>query len=88
MDGQPTVVVRGLSVDGCTATLENSTWIDMTFRNARVHYSGGPISLHNVVFENCLFEFDMRRVPTSSGERFSSQVLLAPSLSRLVVNVD
>jgi hypothetical protein len=66
--------------NGCTFDLEGisiSSGQPILFVNSIIRYSGGRISLQapSVQFLNCLFEFDIPRVPSSEGKRMMERLV-------------
>jgi hypothetical protein len=62
-----------------------STFDHVLFKNAVIRYDGGPISLKEVAFQNCRFEFRIIVVPPPSGQKLT-KTLLASTISDVKVD--
>jgi hypothetical protein len=62
-----------------------STFDHVLFKNAIIRYDGGPISLKEVTFQNCRFEFRIIVVPPLSGQKLT-KTLLASTITDVKVD--
>jgi hypothetical protein len=75
--------IKGNSTHDCAIDLEKHPIIKgMTCENCLVKYSGGPITLQDVTFKNCIFLLSLELVPPESGKKFS-EALLASNLDNM-----
>jgi hypothetical protein len=51
------VYVVKVHVVGCGQLLDGPRWINDSFTGSTIYYDGGPLSLADVSFKNCTFEF-------------------------------
>ena len=73
-DPNPTSIqyrFQGIVFEGATQPLDWIYWDHVIFRNCIIRYSGKPVILRNVAFENCKFEF----VPETKAVDLSREVL-------------
>jgi hypothetical protein len=56
-DNESQVVIMNATVDGATQKLDAIVWLNIKFKNSKIIYSGEPLYLGDVTFENCLFQF-------------------------------
>jgi hypothetical protein len=56
-DHQSRVVVMNATVEGTSQKLDGIVWLKVKFKNSRITYTGGPLYLGDVTFENCQFQF-------------------------------
>lgn len=73
----PYLLRRNISVtdsklSGCTQVLDGIHWTNVVFVNAHVKYLGEEVSLRNVRFVNCTFEFTRN----ANGRRLAEHVAL------------
>lgn len=82
----PKVPIERIGNQDCMVQLDGHRVSRWDCKHCIVKYSGGPLSLHDVRFENCLFIFDFPsdRVPQPSGERLS-ETLLASNLTNVEI---
>jgi hypothetical protein len=73
-DPNPTAIIyhfQGIIFENATQPLDWIYWDNVIFRDCIIRYSGKPVILKNVAFENCQFEF----VPETNGVDLSREVL-------------
>jgi hypothetical protein len=56
-DNESQVVVMNATIEGATQKLDAIVWLNIKFKNSQIIYSGGPLYLGDVTFENCQFQF-------------------------------
>jgi hypothetical protein len=56
-DNESQVVVMNATIEGATQKLDAIVWLNVKFKNSQIIYSGGPLYLGDVTFENCQFQF-------------------------------
>jgi hypothetical protein len=66
--------VRDLILHGPSQTLDNIEWQNVTFLDMHIKYLGGKLSLQNVRFVNCTFEFPHNNL----GLEFARYATLEP----------
>lgn len=75
----------GGTIFNCEQSLDGNSFEDVSFVHVLVRYAGGPVKLHNVTFEGCHFEMDIKQAPTPKGRDFVRQ-LLTLDLSQAVIH--
>jgi hypothetical protein len=76
----PKVPIERLGVQDCHIQLDGKKASRWDCKRCLVRYSGGPLSLRDVRFEDCLFIFDFRSMPAShDGARLSEELLVSKS---------
>jgi hypothetical protein len=76
-------IIQDIIFENCTAHIDalfgpqaiaQQVYIsDSIFKNARIIYSGGPLQMKGVYFENCTFDFEPSRASESVAEQLLSQ---------------
>ncbi len=56
-DDESQVVIMNATIEGATQKLDAIVWLNIKFKNSQIIYSGGPLYLGDVTFENCQFQF-------------------------------
>src|SRR6267143_2440748 len=56
-DNESQVVIMNATIEGATQKLDAIVWLNIKFKNSQIIYSGGPLYLGDVTFENCQFQF-------------------------------
>jgi hypothetical protein len=56
-DNESQVVVTNAIIEGATQKLDSIAWLNVKFKDSPIIYSGGPLYLGDVTFENCQFQF-------------------------------
>jgi hypothetical protein len=79
-EGKPTgpkVPIQRIGNQDCTIQLDGKRGSRWDCTHCVVKYSGGPVSLHDVHFTDCLFIFDLpqNRAPAPSGQLFAQDLL-------------
>lgn len=64
---------------------ENTPISNMLFIHCLIIYEGGPLSLRDVVFQDCLFDLRVQETPSPGGQRFGRK-LLASNLRKVQIN--
>src|ERR1035438_2370803 len=59
----------------CTLVLDGMTLDGNLYRHCIIRYSGGPITLKNVRFEDCRFEINVNEVPPPNGRQLQRLIL-------------
>jgi hypothetical protein len=78
--GGPKIPIERIGNQDCYVELDGKSVSKWDCKRCLVKYSGGPISLTDVHFEDCLFIFDFNsRPPMRDGERFIQALLASQS---------
>jgi len=64
---------------------ENTPISNMLFIHCLIIYEGGPLSLRDVAFQNCLFDLRVQETPSPGGQHFGRE-LLASNLQKVQIN--
>jgi hypothetical protein len=82
----PKTKIERIGVQDCYIELDGKRASRWDCKHCVVKYSGGPISLRDVHFENCLFVFNFpsQQPPDPSGERFG-EILLSSNLNNVEI---
>lgn len=56
-DNESQVVIMNATIEGAAQKLDAIVWLNIKFKNSQIIYSGGPLYLGDVTFENCQFQF-------------------------------
>jgi|SRR5882724_7544604 len=56
-DNESQVVIMNATIEGAAQKLDAIVWLKIKFKDSKIIYSGGPLYLGDVTFENCLFQF-------------------------------
>jgi hypothetical protein len=56
-DKESQVVIMNATIEGAAQKLDGIVWLNIKFKNSQIIYSGGPLYLGDVSFENCQFQF-------------------------------
>lgn len=56
-DNESQVVIMNATIEGAAQKLDAIVWLNVKFKNSQISYSGGPLYLGDVTFENCQFQF-------------------------------
>jgi hypothetical protein len=62
------VEVSNSIIVGFQQTLDRGVWRNVEFRNCLIRYNGGPVTLENVHFQNCEFEFPLTLASTQLAQ--------------------
>jgi hypothetical protein len=84
--GEPTIQIahnRGISVGGVSrqvVLLDGGELVNSTFENSRIIFTKDPVTFHNVIFVNCVFQLPVTNSPNDYLKK-ASQILLASNLT-------
>jgi hypothetical protein len=56
-DNESQIVIMNVTIEGAAQKLDAIVWLNIKFKNSQIIYSGGPLYLGDVTFENCQFQF-------------------------------
>ena len=56
-DNESQIVIMNATIEGAAQKLDAIVWLNIKFKNSQIIYSGGPLYLGDVTFENCQFQF-------------------------------
>jgi hypothetical protein len=56
-DNESQVVIMNATIEGAAQELDAIVWLNIKFKNSQIIYSGGPLYLGDVTFDNCQFQF-------------------------------
>jgi hypothetical protein len=80
-DGKPTgpvVKIQDFAMNNCSIDLDEAKdVVNITCKNCVIKYSGGPLRLKDVRFENCVFLFSIKTEPSPGGKRLAQDLLAA-----------
>ena len=72
----------------CILNLDGQDLSGRLYRDAIIVYHGGKVSLNNVQFVNCLFDFQMVAPPTKEGIKLTRDLLKSSDMSSLTVSTN
>lgn len=56
-DNESQIVIMNATIESAAQKLDAIVWLNIKFKNSQIIYSGGPLYLGDVTFENCQFQF-------------------------------
>jgi hypothetical protein len=72
--------VSGVGFRGCSQKLDGVSWKNSTFEDMIIFYDGGPVSLNNVTFKNCIFYVSFPEFPIPPAQKIGEALLSAGGL--------
>jgi hypothetical protein len=78
--GSTRVIMHDFYEHACSQNLDGGSWEDGAFENMIITYNGGPVSLKNVTFKNCLFLVSFPEAPPPPAQKIAQALLTSSGL--------